>query len=87
MTELYKFKNRLSSESFAEIFARETKSHYNLRQCSDKLVQFIKLWNILPNKIKQENSLNSFKKSVKKWNSQDYPCRLCNAYINGVGFL
>ena len=25
-----------------------------------------KIWNILPNKIKQQTSLNSFKKSVKK---------------------
>ena len=46
-----------------------------------------KIWNILPDEIKQQTSPNSFKKSVKKWKPQDCPCRLCKVYINGVGFL
>ena len=35
-----------------------------------------KIWNILPDEIKQQTSLNSLKKSVKKWKPQDFPCRL-----------
>ena len=37
--------------------------------------------------IKQQTSLNDFKKSIKKWKPQDCQCRLCKVYINGVGFL
>ena len=101
-TEFYKIKNGLSPELFTEIFARETESHYNLRRCNDfripsirtvyhgsESISFLgpKIWNILPDEIKQQTSLNSFKKSVKKWKPQDCPCRLCKVYVNGVGFL
>ena len=100
-TEFYKIKNRLWPELFSEIFARETESYYNLRRCNDfrilsictvyhvsESITFLgsKIWNILPDEIKQQTSLNSFKKSVKKWKSQDCPCRLCKVHVNGVGF-
>ena len=100
-TEFYKIKNGLSPELFTEIFARETESHYNLRRCNDfripsirtvyhgrESISFLgsKIWNILPDEIKQQTSLNSFKKSVKKWKPQDCPCRLCKVHVNGVCF-
>ena len=99
--EFYKIKNGLSPELSTEIFAHETRSH-NLRWCNDfripsirtvyhgsESISFLgpKIWNILPDEIKQQTSLNSFKKSVKKWKPQDCPCRLCKVYVNGVGFL
>ena len=85
-TEFCKIKNELSPELFTEIFAREAESHYNLRRCNDfripairtvyrgsERISFLgpKIWNILPDEIKQQTSLNSFKKSVKKWKPQD----------------
>ena len=100
--EFYKIKNGLLAEPSAKIFARETESHYNLRRCNDFRVPSIrtvyhgsesisflgpKIWNILPDEIKQQISLNSFKKPIKKWKQQDCPCRQCQVYINGVGFL
>ena len=101
-TEFYKIKNGLSPELFTEIFARERESHYNLMRSNDfripsirtvyhdsKSISFLgpKIWNILPDEITRQTSLNSFKKSVKKWKPEDCPCRLCKVYINGVGFL
>ena len=89
-------------ELFTDIFARETESHHNLRLCNDFRIPSIcsvyhssesiyflgpKMWNIPQYEIKRQTPLNSFKKSVKKWKSQDCPCRLCKVYINGVGFL
>ena len=100
--EFYKTKDGLFPELFTEIFACETESHYNLRQCNDfripsirtvyrgsESISFLapKLWNILLDEIKQQTSLNSLKKSVKKWKPQDFPCRLCKVYVNAVGFL
>ena len=77
--EFYKIKNGLSPKLFTEIFARETESHYNLRWCNDFRIPSIrtvyhgsisflgpKIWYIIPGEIKQQTSLNSFKKSVKK---------------------
>ena len=78
-TEFYKIKNGLSPELFTEIFAYETESHSNLRWCNDFRIPSIRtayhnsesisfvgpeICNILPDEIKQEASLNSFKKSV-----------------------
>ena len=77
-------------------------SHYNLRRYNDYRIPSIrtvyhggesisflgpKRWNFLPDEIKQQNSLNSFKKLIKRWKPQDCPCRLCEVYINGVDFL
>ena len=45
-----------------------------------------KIWEIVPAKIKENNSLNSFKIEIRKWIPQSCPCRLCKQYISGVGF-
>ena len=89
-------------QNFLLKFLLVKQSHYNLRRCNDfritsictvyhgsESISFLgpKIWNILPDEIKQQTSLNSFKKSVKKWKPQDCPCRLCKVYVNGVGFL
>ena len=101
-TEFYKIKNGILSELFTEIFARETESHYNLRRCNDfripsnrtvyhgsESISFLgpKLWNILPDEIKQQTSLNSFKKLVKKWKPQVCPCRWCRFHENRYYFI
>ena len=80
-TELYKIKNGFSPEILTAIFAHE------YHGCESISFLGRKMWNILLDEIKQQTSLNSFKKSVKKWKLQDCPCRLCKVYINGVGFL
>ena len=46
-----------------------------------------KLWQILPQEIKQSNSLPIFKKQIKCWNGGKCNCRLCKVYIPKVGFL
>ena len=100
--KFWKIKNGLSLELFTETFARETESHYDLRRCSGSRIPLIRIvyygsesicflrpnvWNILQNEIKQHTSLNSFKKSIKKWKPQYCPSRLCKVCINVVGFL
>ena len=101
-TKFYKIKDGLSPKLFTEIFACEGESHYKLRWCNDFRIHSIrtvfhgsesisflkpKVRNILPDESKQQTSLHSFKKSVKKWKPQDCPRRLCKVYSNGVGFL
>ena len=101
-TEFYKIKNGLSPELFTEIFARETESHYNLRRCNDFRVPSIrtvyhgsesisflgpKIWNILPAKIKQPASLNSFKNQLQNRRHKVVHADCAEVYINGVSFL
>ena len=46
-----------------------------------------KIWSILPNEIKESESLIEFKNKIKKWKPKECPCRLCKTYISGVGFI
>ena len=46
-----------------------------------------KIWDIVPAKMKNAISLNSFKTQIKKWLPFNCPCRICLPYINSVGFL
>ena len=70
-TEFYKIKNGLLLELFTETFARETESYYNLSQCNDFRIPSNcivyhgsepKIWNILPDEITQQTSLNQLQK-------------------------
>ena len=45
------------------------------------------LWSLLPEHMRQLNSLHQFKGSARHcvWNT--CPCRLCKVYLQNVGFL
>ena len=101
VTGFYKIKNGLSPELFTEIFARKTESHYNPRWCNDFRIPSIrtvyhgsesisfsgpKIWNILPDEIKQQTSLNSFKKSIKN-GSHEIAYADCAKFILMVSIL
>ena len=45
------------------------------------------IWNLVPNDIKNVESLEEFKKLIRKWKCLYCPCRLCRAYIAKVGFV
>ena len=38
-------------------------------------------------KTKGHDKLEPFKKEIKTWKPDNCPCRLCNVYIESVGFL
>ena len=46
-----------------------------------------KLWESLPNYLKNKDSIESFKMAIKKWIPQSCPCRLCKTYVQNVGYL
>ena len=46
-----------------------------------------KIWEILPNEIKDSDTLQIFKAKIKKWVPVDCPCRLCKIYLPQVGFI
>ena len=45
-----------------------------------------KIWNILPNDIKNSQNLMIFKNKIKPWTPENCPCRICKLYLPGVGF-
>ena len=99
---MYKIKNDLSIEILSNIFTQRTQNHYCLRNASDFQILFVRtvyhgtesisylgprIWDIVQAKMKNANSLNSFKAQIKKWLPFNCPCRICKSCINGVGFL
>ena len=45
-----------------------------------------KIWTLVPETIKNCDSLKSFKQKIRKWKA-DCPCRLCKVYLQHVGFV
>ena len=100
--EMYKVKNELAPAITANIFSTMNENPYNLRNYNDFRIPFArtvyhgtesisylgpKIWEIVPREIKDLESLNSFKKSIRKWTPNNCPCRLCKRYLDGIGFL
>ena len=73
------------------IFCATPEKHYNLRNhnefrvtfprtvyCGTERIAYLrpKIWNFVPTEIKQGQSLNSFKRSIRKWVPNNCLCRL-----------
>ena len=89
-TEMYKVKNDLPPKIFSDLFCQREMNPHNLKNQHDFEKPFVrtvyhgsetishfgpKIWDILPESIKIANSLNSFKKLIKKWVPQTCPCK------------
>ena len=101
MTEIYKTKGGLNPPFMKEICMQRNIS-YSLRYGDDAPVLKVrttsfgvesiaylgnKLWQVLPQEIKQSNSLPIFKKQIRCWNGGKCSCRLCKVYTPKVWFL
>ena len=79
--EIYKVKNESAPKITANIFGTWPENHYNLRNYNDFKIPFAravyhgtesisylepKIWDIVPLELKHLESLNSFKKSIRK---------------------
>ena len=99
--EMFQIKHGKSPEIVSDIFAQTTQ-HYNFRQNQDFRARSVKsvyhgsesisylgpkIWEIVPAKIKETNSLNRIKIEIRKWVPQSCPYRLCKQYISGIGFF
>ena len=101
MTEVFKTKFHLNPP-FMKDFFRERNMSYNLRHANDAQLPKVqttssgietiaylggRLWQLLPQEIKQSSSLSIFRKRIKCWKGGECNCRLCRKYIPQVGFL
>ena len=100
--EMFRFYNGLSQPIINNIFKLKAENSYNLRQVSEfsrPMVKSVyhrtesisclgpKLWDILPEKLKNVDNLEYFEKEIKTWKPDNCPSRLCKVYIESVGFL
>ena len=45
------------------------------------------LWNLIPDNLKSEPTLELFKKKIRKWECEPCPCRMCKTYLQHIGFI
>ena len=99
--ELFKIKNNISNTIVSELF--ETRSiGYNLRSESYFPVNCIKtsqygmnsirffgskVWNMIPSEIREINNFEMFKKLIRQWEPIGCNCKLCQTYIDNVGYI
>ena len=101
-TEIFNVKNSLAPEIMAEVFEikeprynfRSEASHFKRENVKSThyCIQSVrhlgpKIWNIVPQNVRESNSLNEFKSLIKFWKPDTCPCRLCKNYIAQVGFI
>ena len=46
-----------------------------------------KIWNMVPEEMKQKSSLFAFKKEIKQWVRKNCPCWICKKYLPNIGFI
>ena len=100
-TEIYKVLQGISPPLLNEVFVPRQRS-YDLRgdnflerrrvksvRYGTESISFLapKIWEILPNEIKDSATLQIFKTKIKTWVPVDCPCRLCKLYLPQVGFI
>ena len=100
--EMSKLKRGMAPELIKELTLPNRQHRYELRNNPDfavPIVKFVhkglesfsysgpKFWELLLFKIKETETLLQFKDKIKEWNPQNCPCRLCEIYIQNVGFI
>ena len=46
-----------------------------------------KIWEQIPAEIKNKDSLDDFKKQIKKWEPTECPCRTWKIFVPNLGFV
>ena len=101
MIEIFKTKNNLNPTFMKDIFVVKN-SYYSLRNPNHfqlpnvrttiygiENIQFrgCSLWSLLPNSMKNSESLQEFKSRIKHCDEISCNCRLCKVFIKDIGFL
>ena len=101
MIEVFKYLKGLSPPIMNDIFSIRSET-YQLRNArvfsthNPRTVRYgtetisikaAQLWQLLPDYLKQNKSLSSFKAGIRSCKFEFCPCRLCKVYIQNLGFI
>ena len=99
--EIYKIKNELCPKIMLDLLKEVTRP-YNLRngliwgsyriktvRYGTETITYLgpKTWSIIPDKIIESTSLETFRQKIKLWKPDSCPCRICKKCIANVGFV
>ena len=98
---MYKVVNSITPTIVSELFSYSN-VNYNLRSGSQfhqpsantvwngqETISYLgpKIWNMVPEEMKQKSSLFAFKREIKQWVPDNCPCRICKNYLPNIGFI
>ena len=98
--EIFKAFNNIGPAIVRDIFVVRIHNGPSLRNPTDFVVPMIKtvtfgedslryfgskIWELIPQEIKNVQNIATFKNSIRKWIPNKCPCRLCKTYIQGGG--
>ena len=90
---MYKVKNKIAPVPFQEIFTINQRGDFvipriNTVNRGEETVRYRgpKTWEIVPDDIKNAETLAIFKSQIKKWKPIGCTCRLCEVFVRGLGF-
>ena len=93
--EMFKVYTKTSRKIMQEVFQMKDKGYYFLRNQIDFVIPTVKpvnyvlesikflgskIWESLPNNLKNKELIESFKIDIKEWKPESCPCRLCKTY-------
>ena len=91
--EMYKVKNKMTPVPFQELFNMNKSGGFiipriNTVNRGEETVRYRgpKTWEIVPEEIKNAESLAIFKDRIKKWKPVGCTCRLCKTFVRGLGY-
>ena len=100
--EMFKVLKNLTPEIMNEVFPLKTPLNYELRRPREfytrpirtvhygtESIGFLapKIWEIVPDNIKESSTIIEFKRKIKGWIPTNCPCRLCRTFIPNLGFI
>ena len=84
------YKDRESTFQELSIRDKSVSVHYkeSVHYGSETIVHLgPKMWELVPQKIKDSESINILKSNIKLWKPKNCPCRLCKLYLPQIEFL
>ena len=100
--KMFKVHTKTSSEIMQEVFQVKEQGNYNLQNQTDfaipqvksinrglEKIRFLgpKIWESLPNDLKNKELVDSFKTAIKRWKPESCPYCLCKTYSQNIGYL
>ena len=100
--EMFKVHTKTSPEIIQEVFLVKEQGNYNLQNRTDFVIPQVKsvnhglesiwflrlkIWKSLPNDLKNKESVDSLKSAIKRWKPESCPSRLCETYLQNIGYL
>ena len=98
---MYKVVNNIAPTIVSELFSFSN-VNYSLRSGSQfhqpsantvwngqETISYLgpKIWNMVPEEMKQKSSLFAFKREIKQWVPKNCPCRICKNYLPNIEFI